>query len=68
YTIVDMNLNYSLKSFTLGLEINNLLNQQWNETQFATNSRLNEDKSPVEEIHFTPGAPFFLKGKVTYSF
>ncbi|MGB4958466.1 MAG: TonB-dependent receptor, partial [Saprospiraceae bacterium] len=68
YTIVDMNLNYSLKSFTLGLEINNLLNQQWNETQFATTSRLRQETVPVEDIHFTPGAPLFLKGKVTCSF
>jgi hypothetical protein len=32
------------------------LNTKWNETQFATESRLKE--SGVEEIHFTPGTPF----------
>ena len=52
----------------LGLEINNLLNTEWNETQFATESRLKNESDSVEEIHFTPGAPFFIKGKVTYLF
>ncbi len=68
YTVVDFNINYTFKKIMLGLEINNLFNTEWNETQFATTSRLKNESAPVEEIHFTPGAPFFIKGKVTYMF
>lgn len=68
YTVVDMNINYTFKKIMVGFEVNNLLDTEWNETQFATESRLRGEVAPVEEIHFTPGAPFFVKGKVTYLF
>jgi outer membrane receptor protein involved in Fe transport len=68
YTVLDFNVNYTIKKVMFGLEINNLLNTEWNETQFATESRLRTESTSVEEIHFTPGAPLFLKGKVTYMF
>jgi hypothetical protein len=35
------------------------LNTKWNETQFATESRLKDESNSVEEIHFTPGTPFY---------
>jgi len=68
YTVIDMNVNYTYKNIMLSLEINNLLDTEWNETQFATESRLKDEIEPVEEIHFTPGTPFFIKGKLTYLF
>ena len=68
YTVIDLNVNYTYKKMMLGLEINNLLDTEWNETQFATESRLKNEAEPVEEIHFTPGTPFFVKGKLTYMF
>ncbi|MBK8621237.1 MAG: TonB-dependent receptor plug domain-containing protein [Saprospiraceae bacterium] len=68
YTVIDCNINYNFKKINIGIEINNLLNTKWNETQFATESRLKNELNPVEEIHFTPGAPFFVKGKVSYLF
>jgi hypothetical protein len=48
--------------------VENLFDTEWNETQFATESRLQNEIASVEEIHFTPGTPFFMKGKVTYTF
>jgi hypothetical protein len=48
--------------------VENLFDTEWNETQFATESRLSFESTPVEEIHFTPGAPFFIKGTVQYAF
>ena len=54
--------------WTLGVIVENLLDTSWNETQFATESRLFNEPAPVEEIHFTPGTPFYLRGKITYSF
>ena len=68
YFITDFNLNYQMKKIRLGFVIENLFNTQWNETQFATNSRLAGEDEAVEEIHFTPGTPFFLKGTVSYIF
>lgn len=68
YFILDANANYTFKNITLGLSVENLLDQEWNEAQFATESRLQNEVEPVEEIHFTPGVPFFLKGSVKYSF
>jgi len=37
--------------------IDNLFNARWNETQFATTSRLRGETVPVTELHYTPGAP-----------
>ena len=68
YMISDINLNYEYKNITFGLSAENIFNTQWNETQFATESQLQNEVQSTEEIHFTPGAPFFLKGKISYRF
>lgn len=68
YTVVDANLGYTWKALEFGIQVQNLFNTEWNETQFATTSRLQNEVSPVEEIHFTPGTPFFIKGCVSYRF
>lgn len=68
YTVADFNLNYRIKNITLGVMVENLFDVDWNETQFATESRLQNEVDSVEEIHFTPGTPFFIKGIVTYNF
>ncbi|SNR46654.1 Outer membrane receptor proteins, mostly Fe transport [Maribacter sedimenticola] len=68
YFVTDMNLNYHIKNWTLGLIIENLFDTEWNETQFATESRLFNETASVEEIHFTPGTPFYLRGKVSVRF
>ena len=68
YMVTDFNINYKLNAITLGLAIENLFDVEWNETQFATESRLQSEAQSVEEIHFTPGTPFFLKGSVSYRF
>lgn len=68
YFVTDFNLNYSHDNWTFGLIVENLFDTEWNETQFATESRLFSEPSSVEEIHFTPGAPFFLRGKISVRF
>lgn len=68
YMISDINLNYEYDNITFGLSAENIFNTQWNETQFATESQLQNESQSVEEIHFTPGTPFFLKGKLSYRF
>ena len=68
YFITDLVLNYRVRSFNFGVVVQNLFNQSWNETQFATESRLDFETAPVEEIHFTPGAPVFVRGVVGWRF
>ncbi len=68
YMVSDLNINYDFKNITFGIAIENIFNTKWNETQFATESRLQNETQSVEEIHFTPGTPFFMKAKITYRF
>ena len=68
YFVMDANLSYTYKSWTAGVIVQNLLNTDWNETQFSTESRLQNESAPVEEIHFTPGTPFAIRGKVSVTF
>ncbi|SHJ37906.1 TonB-dependent receptor [Pseudozobellia thermophila] len=68
YFITDLNLNYSIKNWTLGLIVENLFDTEWNETQFATESRMFNEAQPFEEIHFTPGTPFYIRGKISVNF
>lgn len=68
YTVTDLNAGYNWKNISLGIQIQNLFDAEWNETQFATVSRLQNETEPVEEINFTPGTPFFLKAMLQYNF
>lgn len=68
YTLTNLNAGYRWNKVELGIQIQNLFDVEWNETQFATESRLQNEASSVEEIHFTPGTPFFVKSSITYKF
>ena len=68
YNITDVNASYQMGHIILGLTVENVFNQEWNEAQFATESRLRNELNAVEEIHFTPGTPLFIKGSVKYQF
>ncbi len=68
YTVTDLNLGYQWNNISFGVNVQNLFDTEWIETQFATESRLQTEIEPVEEIHFTPGTPFFIKGILQYDF
>ena len=68
YFVNDLQANYSRQYYTVGLSVQNLFNVRWKETQFATESRLKGEAAPVEEIHFTPGTPFFARLSLTFFF
>ena len=68
YFVWDGTLNYTSKNWELGISFQNIFNVKWKETQFDTESRLYNETSPVSEIHFTPGTPFFGKLSYTYFF
>ncbi|MFQ3238998.1 MAG: outer membrane receptor protein involved in Fe transport [Olleya marilimosa] len=69
YFVTDLNVNYAFnKHWKLGVSIENVLDTDWKETQFLTESRLQNEADPVEEIHFTPGTPFNFKTTLSYTF
>ena len=68
YFVWDGTFNYTTKNWELGVSVQNIFNVKWKETQFDTESRLQNETSPVSEIHFTPGTPFFSKLSFTYFF
>jgi len=68
YFITDLNASYAFKNFNIGFRIENLFNEEWNEAQFATESQLANETEPVEELHFTPGVPFYMTGTIQYNF
>ena len=63
YFLLDAVLNYTTTRFQLGATTENLLNVEWNQAQFATETRLRTEPvgTSVDELHFTPGTPFYLK-------
>ncbi|MEO9884099.1 MAG: TonB-dependent receptor [Balneola sp.] len=68
YFVVDAVLNYDYNALRFEVSVENLFDTQWNEAQFATESRLENEQNPVTEIHFTPGSPFFAKAGFSYRF
>jgi TonB-dependent receptor-like protein/carboxypeptidase-like protein len=68
YFITDLTVNYTKKKYEIGLAIENLLNQKWNEAQFEYVSRLKYEARPVDEVSNTPGVPFFAKLKLSVFF
>jgi len=61
YFLLDAVLSYTRACFQVGATAENLLNVKWNEAQFATDSQLRNEPSSVDELHFTPGTPFYFK-------
>ncbi|SJZ52350.1 TonB-dependent receptor [Sediminibacterium ginsengisoli] len=68
YHVTDLSLAYQWNNWTIGVITENIFNTAWNETQFATETRLSTEPAPVTEIHFTPGTPFNIRGVLTYRF
>ncbi|NOT38165.1 MAG: TonB-dependent receptor plug domain-containing protein [Saprospiraceae bacterium] len=68
YTIVDVGVNYNVRNITISGVLDNALNRNWNEAQFATLSRLKNESQPLEELHFTPGNPMNFRLKLGINF
>ena len=66
YFLLDAAVNYTKPTYEIGIAVENMFNIKWNEAQFATESRLQNEPvgSSVNELHFTPGIPFFIKAKL----
>ncbi len=68
YFLMDGVLNYTKPKFEIGFSVENILNAEWKEAQFVTESRMFTEAEPVSEIHFTPGTPFFTKLHLSFFF
>lgn len=68
YFLCDVTMDYTSRKMQYRLEVENILNSEWKEAQFETESRLRSEAAPVSEIHFTPGSPFFIRASVGFAF
>ena len=70
YFLLDAVASYTRRRFQVGATAENLLNVQWNQAQFATETRLRTEPlgTSVDELHFTPGTPFYAKLNVSVFF
>ena len=68
YFVTDLTVNFTRTKYELGVAVENLLNTQWNESQFEYVSRLRHETRPVDEVSYTPGVPFFAKMKLAVFF
>ena len=70
YTLIDASINYTKPKYEIGLAMENIFNIKWNEAQFATTSRLQNEPvgSSVTELNYTPGTPFFARLKLAVFF
>ena len=68
YFIADAAVNYTKPKWEAGFSIQNVFNTKWKETQFDTESRLQNEPEAISEIHFTPGTPLFARASFTLFF
>ena len=68
YFVTDCMLDYNIKNFSIGFNIENLFNTEWNEAQFLTETRLKNETSPISDICYTPGTPFNFKVRMSVTF
>ena len=54
YFILSANITYKYKSLLFSVNVENILNSNWNEAQFETLTRL-KGQLPINDICFTPG-------------
>jgi hypothetical protein len=69
YFVNDLVTGYEKKKWGVSVQIQNLFNVKWNEAMFAQTTRLKgEQAGGIEDLTFTPGTPFFIKGGVSIKF
>lgn len=68
YFLMDASVNYTKPKYEIGFAVENIFNIDWNEAQFATESRLANEPNAVTELNYTPGTPIFAKLKLAVFF
>jgi outer membrane receptor protein involved in Fe transport len=57
HTLFNASLDYKYKKITFSVNIENILNTEWNEAQFAVDTRLKGEKTVITDLCYTPGNP-----------
>jgi hypothetical protein len=77
YILMDLFLKYRWKNVELGVDFLNIGDFDWQEAVFADtscvasevrNGRCGNPRGPVDDIHFTPGDPFAVRGRMIVYF
>jgi outer membrane receptor protein involved in Fe transport len=68
FTLFDAMAGYRYGDVELAIDVRNLFDAKWKETQFATTSRLQCESAPRQDINFTPGWPFTAMVRATAYF
>lgn len=68
HTLFTASLAFNYKQFTFTINCENLLNSEWNEAQFATETRLKGEKQGGTELCYTPGNPRNSQFGIIYKF
>ena len=68
YLIFDLMSGATFDKLDLNLTINNLLDADWREAQFADESAVTPGAPVVEQMHFTPGIPLSATLTASYRF
>ncbi len=68
YLIFDLMAGRSFGKLDVNLTINNLMNADWREAQFADESAVVAGGPVVEQMHFTPGIPLSATVTAAYRF
>lgn len=66
--LTNIIVGYSFRGFRIFGQLENLLNETWNEAQFDTESRLYHEPLSVSELHFTPGNPINFQAGISFEF
>lgn len=65
FTMIDLNAGARYKDVEAGVDVQNLLDSRWREVNFASSSRLPYEPEAVTGIHYSPGWPRTVMGRVT---
>jgi hypothetical protein len=68
YLIFDLIVGRTFGKLDLNLTLNNLLDTDWREAQFADTSSIAPGGPAVEQMHFTPGIPLTATATAAYRF
>lgn len=68
HTLFNASLAYNYRQITFAVNAENLLNSEWNEAQFATETRLKGESESLTELCYTPGNPRNFQFSVSYKF
>jgi len=68
FFLLDGSINKTFDKFNVEISAQNILNIKWKEAVFYDASRLKNEVLAVDDVHFTPGTPRYIKAAVIYNF